>query len=154
MKLRVVAVGRTRQRFVQDGLEVYLGRLKGPWAVEWIDVKAASQVDPAAALAREGERVLGRLPAEGTVVALDERGRSLTSAALAQFLADEAERGTRSVSFVLGGAYGHAPVVASRASFKLSLSSMTFPHQLVRLMLAEQLYRAVTILTGSPYHHD
>jgi 23S rRNA (pseudouridine1915-N3)-methyltransferase len=101
----------------------------------------------------EGERILAALRPGERVVALDERGKLLDSRQFAAQLGTWRDQGSRQVAFVVGGAYGLDPSVRERADLVLSLSPMTFPHQLVRLLFAEQLYRATAILQGSPYHH-
>ncbi len=152
MKIQVIAVGATRTPYVQAGLHDYLGRLRGPRAVEWLEVKAEPGDRPDGR-AREAERILARVPAGTTLVRLDERGEELTSEAFAARIAGWQASGTRVLSFVIGGAYGFDPAVASRAGFTVSLSKMTFPHELVRVIFVEQLYRAFQILDGTGYHH-
>ena len=102
---------------------------------------------------KEGEMILGWLDKNDYLVALDERGKQLDSAGLAAFLQARANESTKSLVFLIGGAYGIDEVVLKRANYKWSLSGLTFPHQLVRLILAEQLYRACTILKNEKYHH-
>ncbi len=152
MKLSVIAVGSTRTPFVREGLAEYLGRLRGGRAVEWIEVKA-DPGDRADGRVREAERVLARIPEGATVMLLDEHGEELDSVRFAERIAAEQRAGTRTTTFVLGGAYGLDASVASRARFTLSLSKMTFPHELARLIFAEQLYRAFQILDRTGYHH-
>ena len=152
MKLRVLAVGRTRVPYVRAGLDDYLGRIRGGWSVEWLEVKAEDASEPAHARAREAERLVARLD-EGRLVTLEVEGRALSSAEWAATLGRWRDDGERTVTLVIGGAYGIDPSITARASLALSLSRMTFPHQLVRIVLAEQLYRAITILEGAPYHH-
>ena len=101
----------------------------------------------------ESERILAALKPGERVVVLDERGKALTSPAFAQQLGTWRDQGVRQVAFVIGGAYGMTDAVRDRADLVLALSAMIFPHQLVRVLFAEQLYRAATILHGSPYHH-
>ncbi|MFN7954510.1 MAG: 23S rRNA (pseudouridine(1915)-N(3))-methyltransferase RlmH [bacterium] len=152
MKIQVIAVGATRTPYVREGVADYLSRLRGPRAVEWLEVKA-DPGDRPDGRAREAERILARVPSDSTLVRLDEHGEELTSEAFAARLGGWQASGTRLLSFAIGGAYGFDPAVASRARFTVSLSKMTFPHELVRLVLVEQLYRAFQILDGTGYHH-
>ncbi len=152
MKIQVIAVGATRAPYVQAGLADYLGRLRGPRAIEWVEVKAEPG-DRADGRAREADRILARLPSGATLVRLDEHGEELTSEGFAARILGWQASGTRVLSFLIGGAYGFDCAVASRAGFTVSLSKMTFPHELVRVLFVEQLYRAFQILDGTGYHH-
>jgi 23S rRNA (pseudouridine1915-N3)-methyltransferase len=130
-----------------------LGRVRRVWSVEEVVLPEAGRGDPAHQQRVEGERILAALRPVERVVALDERGKLLDSRQFAAQLGTWRDQGSRQVAFVVGGAYGLDPSVRERADLVLSLSPMTFPHQLVRLLFAEQLYRATAILQGSPYHH-
>lgn len=154
-QLRFLWVGKTQKGFVQEGLDHYLQRIRGFMPVEVIDVRPAdhSGRDPAQALRIEGEALLKRLEGESAVVILDERGTQLTSPKLAERLKALREQGSATITFVVGGAYGLDAAVKARARLTLALSPLTFPHQLVRVILAEQVYRALTISAGQPYHH-
>lgn len=153
MKLSVVAVGRLRDpqhRALCDDYSKRLGRL---CSFSLFEVKDVRGVPPSKAPAAEAERLLRQLPASSHVVSLDERGRDLTSAGLAQWLQKHADSGTRDLRLVLGGPYGLAEPVRVRCAESLRLSSMTLPHELARTVLLEQLYRAHTIMAGMPYHN-
>jgi 23S rRNA (pseudouridine1915-N3)-methyltransferase len=130
-----------------------LGRVRRVWSVGEVVLPEAGRGDPAHQQRVEGERILAALRPGERVVALDERGKLLDSRQFAAQLGTWRDQGSRQVAFVVGGAYGLDPSVRERADLVLSLSPMTFPHQLVRLLFAEQLYRATAILQGSPYHH-
>lgn len=146
-------VGRTERGFVQEGVAHYLARV-GVWSpVKEVVVPASGLRDPEAQRQEEARGLLKALDAPGRVVVLDEGGQVMASRAFAQRLGRWRDDGVREVTFVIGGAYGHADAVRARADMVLSLSLMTFPHQLVRLLFAEQLYRAHAILHGSGYHH-
>jgi 23S rRNA (pseudouridine1915-N3)-methyltransferase len=150
LKLLVVAVGKARggpeARLVQD----YAGRLR--WPLEMREVEERRPLPPADRTAREGRLLLDAVPAGAHVVALDGVGRTLSSEAFAAHLGRVRDGGTRAVAFLVGGADGHDAAVLDRADLVLSLGAMTWPHMLVRPMLAEQLYRAQSILDGHPYH--
>ena len=128
----------------------YTGRLT--WPVTLKEVEAKGNPPPAERMAREGALLLAAVPAGATIVVLDGRGQALTSAAFAARLGRWRDDGVRELCFLIGGADGHTPDVLGRANFLLSLGAMTWPHMLARVMLAEQLYRAQSILTGHPYH--
>jgi 23S rRNA (pseudouridine1915-N3)-methyltransferase len=154
MTLRIVAVGRTRGEL--EGaiaeLEARAGRY---WKLEVVEVESGGgggSKDPGRVRAAESRRILDRLPARGEVWLLSREGKGMSSSDLARELGDRALAGSPGVTFVIGGAFGTDPDVVERADRVLSLSPMTLPHRVARLILAEQLYRAGTILRGEPYH--
>ena len=162
MRFILVTVGRVREPYLLTGLAEYEKRLSRYAQVEWIHVpeeplpRRERQAEEAAVLAREGERLLRaleRLPAASHVVALDVAGRPFSSEELAAYLESLAAGGTSTVAWVVGGTLGLDPRVKDRADLRLSLSRLTFPHQLVPLLLLEQFYRAFRIIRGEPYHH-
>jgi 23S rRNA (pseudouridine1915-N3)-methyltransferase len=145
MKVRILWVGRTKQRYLADGIREYLGKIRPFAEVEVVEIKEQKGGPPGAALRKEGERILKRT---GHYVLLDEKGKGLDSPGLASYL------GPRSrVEFVLGGAYGVSDEVRDAASDVLSLSPMTLTHEMARLLLLEQIYRALMINAGRGYHH-
>jgi len=154
-QLRFLWVGKTQRGFVQEGVDHYVQRIRGFVPVEIVEVRQAdhSGRDPAQAMRIEAEALLRRLEDQDAIVILDEQGMQLTSPKLAQRLLTLREQGSGDVTFVVGGAYGLDESVKRRARLMLSLSPLTFPHQLVRVILAEQVYRALTISAGQPYHH-
>lgn len=146
-------VGRTERGFVAEGMAHYLARV-GHWsAVQEVVVPRSERKDPAEQRSEEEKGSLKAIPAAGRVIVLDERGKSMGSTAFAAQLGAWRDQGVREVTFMIGGAHGHSDAVRSRGDLVLSLSPMTFPHQLVRLLFAEQLYRAWSILHRSGYHH-
>jgi 23S rRNA (pseudouridine1915-N3)-methyltransferase len=152
MRLTVVAVGRAQDEAIQELWGRYAARLKPPLALRLVEDKRRGA--PAELKAREAKLLLEALPDGALVVALDARGKALDSAALARQLGRWRDQGARDVAFVIGGADGLDATVLERARLVLSLGPMTWPHQLVRVMLAEQLYRADTIRIGHPYHRE
>ena len=148
MRLVVAAVGRGRDDPAQRLFEDYSKRL--PWPLELREVRAGGGSE--AGREREAAVLLKGLPADAHVVALDGGGKALTSEAFAARLAAIRDDGTAVVAFMIGGADGHGDAVLARANTVLSLGPMTWPHLLVRAMLAEQLWRAASILAGHPYH--
>jgi 23S rRNA (pseudouridine1915-N3)-methyltransferase len=148
LRLSIVAVGRARAAAEQTLAEDYLRRL--PWPARILEVREAGNRPDA--MRREGEALIAALPEGALVVALDRAGEAPDSRAFADRLAAWRDGGTREIAFVIGGADGLDPAVLARARWRLSLGPMTWPHLLVRAMLAEQLYRAATLLAGHPYH--
>jgi 23S rRNA (pseudouridine1915-N3)-methyltransferase len=154
MRLLLLAAGTRLPPWVNAGYEEYANRLSGgEYRLELKEIALGQRSggDTKQAMAKEGEKMLGALPASAYVVALQVTGRALTSEQLATFLQARANDG-RDVVFCIGGPEGLAPAVDSRADFKWSLSTLTLPHALARVMVAEALYRAVSILKGHPYH--
>lgn len=157
MKITLLTVGRTDVAWVREGLELYVSRLKHYVRfslVEIPELKNAASLSQDQIREREGDLILGALGTSDEVVLLDEHGRQYRSVEFAHFLGDRMNRGGKDLVFVIGGAYGFAQKVYDRAASRLSLSAMTFSHQMVRAIFAEQLYRAFTILRGEPYHHE
>jgi len=158
MKLLIAAVGRAKPSPERDLTTEYLDRIRssgGPIGVTSADlteVEERKKLSPAELKARESELLLGAVPSGAVIVALDERGKSLSSEDFAAFIARIRDDGAPSLACLIGGADGHGEEVRSRATLTLSFGKATWPHMLVRAMLAEQLYRAVTILAGHPYH--
>ena len=156
MKLRLLCVGRLSESYLREGCALFAERVRRylPLAIEELkEQKAAGRGDLPRAVMAEGEQLLARIPGGAFVVVLDERGRGLTSTALAGLLEQHMVAGTAEWVLVIGGAHGLSEGVRQRANLLLSFSSMTFPHQLVRLLLLEQLYRGCTIIRKEPYHH-
>jgi len=157
MKITLLTVGKTDVKWVSEGLDLYVSRLVHyvPFQVREIpELKNVSALSREQIKSREGELILKSLKAADEVVLLDEGGREFRSMDFAAWLGERISRGSRDIVFVIGGAYGFSKEVYSRADSKLSLSKMTFSHQMVRTIFAEQLYRAFTILRGEPYHHE
>ena len=152
MKVIVAAVGRPRNAELAAAIEHYETRASRYWPLDVREVKEEPARGAATDTirAREGERLTSRVDG-ATVVACDERGTSMTSARFATFLQDARER-ARDLAFVIGGAHGLSDALRERAETRLALAPWTLPHELARLVLAEQLYRAGTIVRGEPYH--
>lgn len=156
MRVTIVSVGHKMPAWIQSGVKEYLKRLPPEIKVELAALKpeektSGKTVEKAKAL--EGERILAAIPDGATVLALDEKGRALTTQGLSVMLAGWMRDASHPV-FVIGGADGLSEAVMARADKILSLSAMTLPHALVRVLLAEQLYRAWTILANHPYHRE
>ncbi len=154
MRLRVIAVGTRMSAWVEAAFNDYARRMRGADAIELIEVPVVrrnGEGDARRAVKLEAERILALLEARDYAVALEERGRSLSTLQLSAWLAERRSQGDR-VSFIIGGPDGLDPSVGARAQLRWSLSALTFPHALVRILLVEQLYRASTVLAGHPYH--
>lgn len=150
-------MGRTDVAWVRTGLELYVSRLKHyiPFSmVELPELKNVSAMSKDQIKVREGELLLAQVRPADEVILLDEHGKEYRSLDFARYIEDRMSRGGRDMVFVIGGAYGFSDAVYSRADGKMSLSKMTFSHQMVRTIFAEQLYRAFTIIKGEPYHHE
>ena len=156
MRVRVIAVGTRMPAWVKSACDDYLARLKPSLNVSLQPMEAANRTaaaDPGRAIAAEGRRLLEVLRPGEFVAALDERGTQLSTRELAAWLQLRMQKGA-DLAFLIGGADGLAPPVLERADFKWSLSRLTLPHAMVRVLLCEQLYRAHSILVNHPYHRD
>lgn len=157
MNLKLIVVSKTDIPYLQAGIDEYVGRLKHYCDFELVVIPAlknAGKASPTEVKEREGELILKQLAKVDTTVLLDEHGREYTSVGFAEYLQKQMNAGTRTLAFVIGGAFGFSPAVYSAAQHKMSLSQMTFNHQMVRLFFAEQLYRALTILRHEKYHNE
>lgn len=157
MKITLLTVGKTDRDWVRQGLDIYVSRLKHyiPFSmVEIPELKNVSALSKDQIKAKEGEQILKNIRPTDDLILLDEHGKEYTSVELAKVIQEKISYTGKDMVFVIGGAYGFSPEVYSRANSKISLSRMTFSHQMVRAIFAEQLYRAFTIMKGEPYHHE
>lgn len=157
MDILLLAVGRTGTGFVRDGIAEYVGRLKRyiPFSfVELPDVRSTRSMTEQRQKDMEGELILSRINSCDLVVLLDEHGREYSSMEFSAYMEKTMASGKKRVVFVVGGPYGFSNDVYARADSKMSLSRMTFNHEMVRMFFVEQLYRAMTILRHEPYHHE
>lgn len=156
--IKIVAVGRLREKYLSEGIKEYLKRLRGYANVEIAEVgdeacpERLSAAEEEKVKQKEGQKILKALSPQDYTVLLDIKGKELDSPGLADFLEERALFGQSSISFIIGGSLGVSEEVRERADFRWSFSSLTFPHQLIRLMLLEQIYRAFKINKGEPYH--
>ncbi|MEZ4779501.1 MAG: 23S rRNA (pseudouridine(1915)-N(3))-methyltransferase RlmH [Flavobacteriaceae bacterium] len=156
MKITVLVIGKTDNSNLQNLLEDYTKRLSHyiPLSFEVIpDIKNAKNLTEAQQKESEGEEILKRLQPGDVLVLLDEKGKQYTSVTFASYLQKKMNSGLKNLVFAIGGPYGFSDTVYTKAQEKISLSSMTFSHQMVRLFFVEQLYRGFTILRNEPYHH-
>lgn len=157
MKITLLTVGKTDRDWVRQGMEIYVSRLKHyiPFSVVEIpELKNVSALTRDQIKTREGEMILKSIKPSDDLVLLDERGKEYTSVELAKVIQDKMSYVGKDIVYVIGGAYGFSEAVYRRADSRISLSRMTFSHQMVRAIFVEQIYRAFTIMRGEPYHHE
>lgn len=157
MKIFILAVGRTSTEYIRKATDDYISRISHYCPVEFrmlADIKNTRGLSEQQQKEREGAMILDCLAPSDRVVLLDERGREFTSREFSVQLQQYMVQGLKRLVFVIGGPYGFSEAVYERADGKISLSKMTFSHEMVRLFFAEQVYRAMTIMRGEPYHHD
>jgi len=157
MKIVLLTIGKTSEKYLIEGIAQYQKRLKHYTQFEMLEIpnlKNAKNFSNAEIIKKEGELILKQLQNSDHLVLLDDKGKDFTSPKYAQKLQQWMLSGKKGVVFVVGGAYGFSEQVYKRGNEKISLSKMTFSHQMVRLFFVEQLYRAFTILNNEPYHHE
>jgi 23S rRNA (pseudouridine1915-N3)-methyltransferase len=155
MKLTIIFTGKTKIQYVEEGVKDYYNRLIHYVKTEIIvipDLKNTKSMPEAEIKKKEGDLILARVPNSSHIILLDERGKQFSSTGLAGFFQDKIKEG-RDFCLIIGGAYGFSDQVIEKSHLKISLSRMTFSHQMVRMILLEQIYRAFTILKGEKYHH-
>lgn len=156
MRIELWSVGKNHEPYVKSGVEEFTKRISNYFKVEWVIIpqpKNAGAMSEMELKKKEGEAILEKLEKDDYLVVLDERGKQVSSEGLSEFLQTRANAGSKKLIFLIGGAFGIDEAVMKRAGFNWSLSKLVFPHQLVRLILAEQVYRACTILRNEKYHH-
>lgn len=156
MRLRIITVGSRQPAWVDEAVADYLKRFRAPWRLELVELEAVTRTggrSADAAIERKGERVLAALRERERVILLDETGKSLSTRELALRLENIASS-SPDLALLIGGADGHSAAVRAKAAESWSLSKMTLPHGLARVMLIEQLYRAFSLSQGHPYHRD
>lgn len=157
MKIKLICIGKTGSLFLVQGEQEYTQRLSHYCRFEKIeiaDIKDAKKMSFEQIKKKEGELILNKLQETDHIVLLDEKGKTYSSSTFAHHLQKRFNQGGKSIVFVVGGAFGFSEDVYARSNEKLSLSEMTFSHQMIRVIFLEQLYRAFTILKGEPYHHE
>jgi 23S rRNA (pseudouridine1915-N3)-methyltransferase len=157
MKIYFWSVGKAHEPYVKPGIEIFTKRISHYYTVEWKIIPSAKN---AASLSQEelkkteSEIIFNNLKPDDELIVLDEKGKQQTSEQLAGFIQQKANNSTKHLIFLIGGVYGVDDIILKRANFTWSLSQLVFPHQLVRLILSEQIYRACTILRNEKYHHS
>ncbi|MEP7254669.1 MAG: 23S rRNA (pseudouridine(1915)-N(3))-methyltransferase RlmH [Ferruginibacter sp.] len=157
MKFQFWSVGKNHEPYVKEGVEIFTKRISNYYPVEWNILpmpKNSAMLSEMDLKKKEGEMIIGFLQKEDYLVLLDENGKQLTSEELANFIQLRANDSIKNIVFLIGGAYGVSDAVKKRANFQWSLAKLVFPHQLVRLILTEQVYRACSINRNEKYHHS
>ncbi|WP_047789780.1 23S rRNA (pseudouridine(1915)-N(3))-methyltransferase RlmH [Tenacibaculum mesophilum] len=157
MKIKLLAIGKTDNKQLQQLIDEYQNRLKHyvKFELEIIpDIKNVKNLSEAQQKEKEGELILSKLQATDQLVLLDDKGKQYTSVEFSQYLQKKMNSGIKQLVLVIGGPYGFSEAVYNKAQGKLSLSKMTFSHQMIRLFIVEQIYRGFTILRNEPYHHE
>lgn len=157
MKITLLTIGKTEDKYLNEGIDIYLKRLKHYVTfriLELPELKNTKSLSQEQQKIRESELIFKNIQSTDYVVLLDENGKEFSSRGFSVFLNKKMVGGLQHLVFIVGGPYGFSDEVYSRSNDKISLSQMTFSHQMIRLLFSEQLYRAFTILKGEPYHHD
>lgn len=152
MNSTLICSGKTSEKYVAEGMRLYQERIKHYTKFELVEIEAGKG-DETQIRKKETESILKRAEAKDFLILLDEKGKELNSVGFADLIRHHQNISTKHMVFVIGGAYGFSEEVYKRANLKIALSQMTFPHQLVRVLFLEQLYRAFTIIKGEKYHH-
>lgn len=157
MKIKLVVIAKTDQSYLKEGFAIYQTRLKHYIPFDYVEIptiKNAQNITTDVLKVKEGQELLRLISTGSVLVLLDEKGKANTSVEFSNFIQKQMNAAVKELVFVVGGAFGFSEEVYARANYKLSLSAMTFSHQMVRLFFVEQLYRAFTILKGEQYHHQ
>ncbi len=157
MKIALLLTGKTNEKHINEGVEIYSARIRKYAAFEIItipDLKDTRNMPSGEQKRKEGRKICGAIGKDDYVILLDERGKEFRTREFARWMENLSMIPGKRIVFVTGGPWGFSEEVLKLADFRLSLSKMTFPHQLVRLLFLEQLYRAFTIIKGEPYHHE
>lgn len=158
MKIRLIVVGKLKEKYLVDGIKEYTKRISGYTNIEIVEVaderipEKASLAEEVLVKAKEGRRILDKIKQDDYVILLDVGGKELDSVAFSKHIENCMIQGKSTIDFVIGGSLGHGEEILQRANFRLSFSPMTFPHQLMRLILVEQIYRAFKIMKNETYH--
>lgn len=157
MKISLLQIGKTAEKYLMDGISVFEGRLRKYSAFEIFtipDIRNTRNMTSAELKSREGEKILRFIKNDDYIVILDDKGKEFSTIEFSAWIEKTLILQKKRLVFVIGGAWGFSEEVYKRADMRLSLSRLTFPHQMVRLLFLEQLYRAFTVIKGEPYHHE
>ncbi len=158
MNIRIVAVGKIKEKYMQEGIKEFTKRLSRYCSLDIVEIddekapENLSEKEMDIVRKKEGERILAKIPQSSFIISLEIMGKQLSSEDLSKKIEDLMINGTNDITFLIGGSLGLSEEVRNRSNFKLSFSKMTFPHQLMRLILLEQVYRGWRIMKGEPYH--
>lgn len=154
MKIILYSVGKTNENYVKEGIELFTKRISHYYPIDWQLLPPSKLKDPLQIKKEESIHILKSISPNDVLILLDEKGKMLSSPELAKLLQQKANLGIQKLIFLIGGAFGVHESIQKRAQFTWSISSLVFPHMLVRLLLAEQIYRACSILANEKYHHE
>jgi len=157
VKILILFIGKTDKKYIWEGIEEYAHRLNFYLPVELKvlpDIKKSGNLTEELQKEKEGRMILEQINPGDQLILLDEKGKEFSSVEFSKWIEKKMVAGTRQLIFVIGGPYGFSKAVYQRANFSISLSKMTFSHQMVRMIFVEQLYRSMTILRNEPYHHE
>lgn len=154
MKLSILSVGKSHDAYIKEGVELFTKRIGHYYPIDWQLITPSKLTEPTQIKKAEAASILKSLSATDVLVLLDEKGKMLSSPGLANLIQQKANQSAQRIVFLIGGAYGVEDEIKKRANFTWSLSELVFPHMLVRLILAEQIYRACSILANEKYHHE
>jgi len=158
MEITIIAVGKLKEKYLKNGIAEYLKRMKSYANVKIVEVndepagQTLSDAEVEQVKEAEGKRIIGKIPERARVIALDLKGKQLTSEAFAEEVNETMTYGTSQIAFIIGGSHGLSKEVLQKTDLKISFGKMTYPHQLMRLILIEQIYRAFKIIRNEPYH--
>lgn len=158
MNIRIIAVGKIKEKYIQDGIKEFSKRLSRYCVLDIIEIEDEKAPENLSVKEmeivkyKEGEKILTKVPQNSFIISLEIQGKQISSVDLSKKMEDLMIGGVNDITFVIGGSLGLSQVVSNRANYKLSFSKMTFPHQLMRLILLEQIYRGFRIMKGEPYH--
>jgi 23S rRNA (pseudouridine1915-N3)-methyltransferase len=154
LKLSILSVGKSHDAYIKEGVELFSKRIGHYYPIDWQLIVPSKLTEPNQIKKAEAASILKALAATDILVLLDEKGKMLSSPGLANLIQQKANQSAQRIVFLIGGAYGVDDEIKSRANFTWSISELVFPHMLVRLILAEQIYRACSILANEKYHHE
>ena len=154
MKLSIYSVGKANESYIKEGVEQFTKRIVHYYPMDWQLITPSKLTEPAQIKKAEAANILKAITPTDVLILLDEKGKMLSSPGLANLIQQKANQSAQKIIFLIGGAYGVDEIIQQRANFTWSISDLVFPHMLVRLMLAEQIYRACSILANEKYHHE
>jgi len=154
LKLAILSVGKAHESYIKEGVELFTKRIGHYYPIDWQLITPSKLTEPIQIKKAEAANILKSITATDVLVLLDETGKMLSSPGLSKLIQQKANQSAQRIVFLIGGAYGVDEEIKKRANFSWSLSELVFPHMLVRLLLAEQIYRACSILANEKYHHE
>lgn len=154
MKIAICSVGKANESYIKEGVDQFTKRIGHYYPIDWVIITPSKLTEPAQIKKAEADSIIKALAKTDILILLDEKGKMLDSPGLAKLIQQKANQSAQRIVFLIGGAYGVDQSIKERANFTWSLSELVFPHMLVRLILAEQIYRACSILANEKYHHE